>query len=182
MNRIIPCGRGAVDNMKKMVAIAFAVFGLAASLSAQQVRYKIDRKTDFGKFKTYKWLEIPGEIAKLDDVLGRELISAVEAGLAAKGLTKFDNDTPDLHINYHAAAKEDVPIDIYTLGRGTAETSILTVGSVSLEMYEASTKHLVWRGVVTRTIHPGATADRRKKGVETSVTMLLENYPPKKNK
>jgi hypothetical protein len=104
----------------------------------------------------------------------------VEAGLAAKGLTKVDSDTADLHINYHAAASQDVPIDIYTMIGGTAEASILTVGSVSVEMYEGSTNHLVWRGVVTRTIHPGATADRRQKGIETSVAMLLKNYPPKK--
>jgi hypothetical protein len=166
--------------MKKMFGIALAVLGLAASLSAQQVHYKIDGKADFAKFKTYKWLEVPGELAKLDDLLARELLSAVEAGLAAKGLTKVDSDTADLHINYHAAASQDVPIDIYTMIGGTAEASILTVGSVSVEMYEGSTNHLVWRGVVTRTIHPGATADRRQKGIETSVAMLLKNYPPKK--
>jgi len=167
--------------MKNMFAIALAVLGLSASLSAQQVHYKIDGEANFAKFKTYKWLEVPGEIAKLDDLLARELVSAVEAGLAAKGLTKVDSDTADLHINYHAAASQDVQIDIYALMTGGAgEPSTLTLGSVSVEMYQTSTKHLVWSGVVTRTIHPGATADRRQKGVEKSVAMLLKNYPPMK--
>ena len=66
--------------MKKMIGITLAVLGLAAIASAQDIRYNFDQETNFAKFKTYKWVDLQSDV-KLDDLLARQLTSAIEAAL-----------------------------------------------------------------------------------------------------
>jgi hypothetical protein len=179
--------------MKKIIGITLAVLGLAAIASAQDVRYNFDKEADFSKFKTYKWVEMPGGV-KLDDLLARQLTSAFEAGLTAKGLSKVDSDNADLVIGYVAAVQQEQQVNAYSTGgfgygRGwgggmggmtTATITTLTVGSVSLDMYEVASKHLVWRGTATKTVDVNAKPDKRQKNITNGVTKLLKNYPPKK--
>jgi hypothetical protein len=73
----------------KMTRIVLAGLAIVAVAAAQDVTYNFDQTADFAKFKTYKWVEIPGGV-RLDDLTSRQLTFAVEAGLATKGLTKVD--------------------------------------------------------------------------------------------
>jgi hypothetical protein len=174
--------------MKKMIGITLAVLGLAAIASAQDIRYNFDQETNFAKFKTYKWVDLQSDV-KLDDLLARQLTSAIEAGLTAKGLSKVDSDSADLLIGYQAAASQEKQINAYSMGgfgmgarwgggMASATTSTLTVGSISLDMYEVASKHLVWRGTATKTIDPGVKPDKRQQNIQKGVAKMLKNYPP----
>lgn len=177
--------------MKKTIGIALALLGLAAIASAQDVHYNYDTEANFANYKTYKWVEIAGGV-KLDEIVARQLTSAVDAELAKKGLTKVDSDTADLYIGYQAAVTQEKQIDMYGMGgfgRGprwggggmaTATTTTLLIGSVSLDMYEVSPKRLVWRGVATKTIDPNAKPEKRQKNIQKGIAKLLKKYPPKK--
>jgi len=176
--------------MKRMIGLTVAILGMAAVASAQDIRFNFDSEANFAKFKTYKWVEMSGGV-KLDDLIARQLTSALETGLRAKGLAKVDGDSVDLYIGYQAAASQERQVDLYSTGgfgmgprwgggMATATTSTLTVGSISLDMYEVASKHLVWRGTATKTIDPNAKPDKRQKNISKGVTKLLKNYPPKK--
>jgi hypothetical protein len=176
--------------MTKTIGIALATLALAAIGSAQDVHYNFDNEANFAKYKTYKWVEIPGGV-KLDDLLTKQLTSAIEAGLTSKGLSKVDGDTADLYIGYQAAVKQERQIDMYGGGgyrmgprwgggMATATTSTLLIGSVSVDMYDVAPKQLVWRGVATKTIDTDAKPDKRQKNIQKGVAKLFKNYPPKK--
>jgi len=176
--------------MKKMIGFTFAILGLTALASAQDITFNFDQEANFAAFKTYKWVEISGGI-KLDDLLTRQLTNALETGLRAKGLVKVDGDTADLYVGYQAAVSQERAVDLYgTGGFGmgprwgggmvTATTYTLAIGSVSLDMYDVKSKHLVWRGTATKTIDSSAKPDKRQKNIEKGVNKLLKNYPPKK--
>ena len=64
----------------------------------------------------------------------------------------------------------------------TATTSTLTIGSVSLDMYEVGSKHLVWRGTATKTIDPKIKPDKRQQNIQKGVAKMLKNYPPQVKK
>ena len=63
---------------------------------AQNVQYDFDKDKDFSKYKTYKWLPVK-DANKADDLTAKAL-SAIDAELATKGLTKTDSDEADLYI------------------------------------------------------------------------------------
>jgi len=60
----------------------------AGAAFGQDVRYNFDKNADFSKFKTYKWVSIK-DAPKVNDLTEKQIIAAVDAELAAKGLTPF---------------------------------------------------------------------------------------------
>ena len=173
----------------KMIRIALAALAFVAVAVAQDVRYNFDQGADFAKYKSYKWIEIPGGV-KLDDLTAKQLTSALDAELAKKGLTKTESADADLYVGYQVALSQETQVTSYDSGWGygprwggtgisTATTSTLTVGSIDLDMYDRSQKQLVWRGVATKTLDQKAKPDKRLKNMRKAVEKLLKNYPPK---
>jgi hypothetical protein len=64
----------------------------------------------------------------------------------------------------------------------TGETSTIYTGQLALDMYDQSTKTLVWRGVASKTLDTKAKPEKREKNLAKAVTKLLKNYPPRANK
>jgi hypothetical protein len=101
----------------KLFLLIGAVFVLAASALAQDVKYNFDEKADFAKYKTYRWAKSP-QSADLDDLTTRQLLAAFDAELAKKGLTKVDTDSSDLVIVYEVAFKSEKQLTSFDTGGG----------------------------------------------------------------
>jgi Domain of unknown function (DUF4136) len=186
--------------MKKFAFLFMLAILLAASSAvAQDVRYNFDKDTDFSKFKTYKWVNIKGA-AKPNDLVDKEIIAAVDAELATKGLSKIDGDNADLYIGYQAGVGQEQQFTSYNSDWGygggwyrggwyggaggmsttTGQTSTIYIGQLALDMYDSANHDLVWRGVVSKTIDPKAKPDKQEKNLKKAVVKLLKNYPPEK--
>jgi hypothetical protein len=170
--------------------IILAALTFVAAAAAQKVTYNFDAAADFSKFKSYKWVEIPGGV-KLDDLTARQLTTTLESELAKKGLAKTATDNADLYVGYQVAITQEKQLNAYSTGWGygprwggtgtvTATTTTITIGSVALDMYVPAQKQLVWRGTATKTIDVGAKPEKRQKNIQKGVEKLLKNYPPKK--
>lgn len=182
--------------MKKFFLISIFLFLLAANTAlSQDVRYNFDKSTNFSKFKTYKWVLIPGA-TQLDDLADKQIRSALDAELARKGLTKVEGDNADLFIGYQAAIDQEKQFTSFSSGWGygpgwygggwygypagviTGQTSTIYIGQLAIDMYDAANHSLVWRGVVSKTIDPKAKPDKRQRNLEKAVAKLLKTYPP----
>ncbi|MGB2668807.1 MAG: DUF4136 domain-containing protein [Candidatus Acidiferrum sp.] len=58
-------------------------------------------------------------------------------------------------------------------------SSTVNIGTLVLDMYDPSSKQLVWTGNATKTIDPSSNQEGKQKNVNKAVQMLLKNYPPK---
>jgi hypothetical protein len=162
---------------KSLVVGLLAAIGICAA--GQEVRYQIDRHTDFSKYRTYKWAEtlLAGHA---NQIIEEQIRNAIEAELAQKGLRKTDSSTADLSIRYQAAIgapTESTPADSESEACGSTNPG----GRLALEMYDSTTKKLVWRGIVAKIIDPKAKLDAQQAGITKAVQKLLKNYPPKWN-
>ena len=180
----------------KMVwgASALLLIGVG-SMFAQDVRYNFDDKADFSKYKTYRWEKHPKSL-DLDQLTLSQLAKGFDAALAQKGLKRVDSEPSDLVIVYqvgHGQEKELTTINTgwgygpgwgggwyggMSSGMSTTTTNTINIGSVALDMYDASTKQMVWRGVASKTIDPKAKPDKRQKNINKAATKMLKNYPP----
>ncbi len=165
----------------------------AGTLIAQDVRYDFDPGTDFSKYKTYRWVQHPDSL-KLDQLTLTQLGAAFDAELSKKGLQKSTGDSSDLVFVYQIATQEEKTLTAFTSGWGagpgwrygggmattTATTSTITNGAIALDMYDAASKKMIWRGVATKTIDPGAKPDKRRKNMAKAAEKMLKNYPPPK--
>ncbi len=154
----------------------------AGTLIAQDVRYNFMPRTDFSKYRTYKWVNIGG--AHPDQIMDTEIKQSVDSQLASRGMTKTDSDKADLYIGYQSAVDEERQWDAwgsraFGMGTGSWTSSTISVGTLVLDMYDPASKELVWTGHATKTIDPSSNHEKNMKNLDKSIAKLLKNYPPK---
>jgi Domain of unknown function (DUF4136) len=188
--------------MRRSLILGIAIlFVRMVPASAQDVRYDFDEDKDFSRYTTYKWVAIK-DADKPDDLTAKQIMSAVDAVLATKGLTKTDADTADLYIGFQTAIGTEKKFTSFNTGwdygpgwgggwyghggmsSGTTygSTSTVYVGQLDLSMYDPAQKQLVWRGVASKTLDPKAKPEKKQKNITKAVQKLLKNYPPEVKK
>jgi len=170
---------------------------VAAAALGQDVRYNFDKSTDFSRFKTYKWV-ILKDAPTANDLVAKQVRDAVDKELAAKGLSKIDDDSASLFIGYQAGVGQEKEFTSFSSDWGygggwyrggwygpgggmsttTGSTSTIYVGQLAVDMYDSVNRDLVWRGVASKTLDPKAKPEKQQKNLAKAVKKLLKNYPP----
>ena len=182
--------------MKRLLLTSIATLLLTGTALTQDVRYNFDKDTNFSTFKTYKWVNLK-DAAKPNDLIDKQIVAAIDAELATKGLTKVENDPADLYIGYQAGVGQEKQFTSYNSDWGygggwyrggwygaggtgitTGQTSTIYVGQLALDMYDSKNKDLVWRGVASKTIDQKAKPEKQEKNLKKAVAKLLKKYPP----
>ena len=150
----------------------------------QDVHHNSMPGVDFSKYHTYKWVNIEGG-AHPNQIVDAEIKQSIDSQLASKGLTKTEGDQADLYIGYQVAVDQEKQWNAWGTGRGfgggmgSATQSTINVGSLVLDMYDPTTKQLVWQGTATKTVNPSANQEKNEKNLNKGIEKLLKGFPPK---
>ncbi|MGE5568109.1 MAG: DUF4136 domain-containing protein [Rhodospirillales bacterium] len=174
--------------MKLLAFLLPAALCLSGAASAQKVTYNYDRGADFSRYRTYRWVQVPGTQAP-NQLLDQQIRRVVDEELAQKGLVQSDA-SPDLLIAYQVSVRPQQEIqtwgDAYPWGWGPGMTqttvSTVEVGTLVLDMYDPALRQLVWRGSATKTIDPSSDPDKNYRNLQKTVDKLLKHYPPEEKK
>ena len=166
-----------------------------AACSTVKVSTEYDRTTNFKNYHSYAWiLRAPGpeEAPASRDPRVRDIvIRTVDEELASKGLVKAGPDqSPDLLVAVHGWSVNRIDVKSYgyaygpspygaypTLATGAVDVRQYSDGTLLIDLIDASTKQMIWRGTATDTFEPGAEAKR----VSNAVKKTLDQYPPAVN-
>lgn len=167
------------------IALIVAVLACGVTL-AQEVTTNSMPGTDFSKFHTYKWVPVAGA-EQPNQIVDSEIKQAIDAQLAAKGLTKTDGDKADLYVGYQTAVSQQQQWNAYGMGgarwagggMATATSSTIDTGTLVLDMYDPATKQLVWSGRASKTLDPSNNQSKNEKNLDKAMAKLLKNFPPK---
>ena len=99
---------------KGLVTCGIALLVMTATALAQKVSYDYDKTANFAAFKTYAHKDGTKVGQPLID---ERIVAAIDAQLAAKGLTKAEAD-PDVFVVYHIAFDKQKDISTYSTGYG----------------------------------------------------------------
>jgi hypothetical protein len=168
-----------------ITAAGVAMLGTLAV--AQTVSYDFDRRADFGRYRTYAWTR-GTELA--DQLNHARVVRSIETQLGVKGLAKVDaNDRPDLLVAYHTSFDKNLQINAWSSGfgparfggmrSGTATTQEILTGTLVVDLLDAGTKSIVWRGQASGDLDPAAKPDKRDKNINKATAKLFKNYPPR---
>jgi hypothetical protein len=154
------------------------------SALAQNVTYNFMPGTDFSKYHTYKW--ITESNTHPNQIVEQQIKDAIDQQLATKGLTKTDGETADLFVGYQVSVNQERQWNAYGGGMGwrfgggmaTATSSTIQVGTLVLDIYEPSSKQLVWRGQATKTLSPSSNPEKNQQNLNRAMARLLKNFPP----
>jgi hypothetical protein len=169
------------------VLIGFSVMGLAAC-STTDVQTEKAAEADLSHYRTFSWeapnqLEQPHEFsAKNDEILDAQIKSEVGKDLSIKGLTE-SSQNPDLRLSYAVRTRENVQVEPAFLpypyfGAGPTEPIERVVenreGSLALDLIDAKTGRLVWRGVAVSDVNKaGPDQDQ----IRSSVDEIIKKLP-----
>ena len=170
--------------MKKLFILFLSALVLSCSSVKTVVNY--DEKVDFTEFKSYGFTEDDLEAA-IGQNYRSTILSAVEKGLIAKGLSKSDD--PDLLVNVHIKTQQVVePNAASQVGYGSyglttansgayAKYDKYTEGSMFIIMADNDTKIIIWQGVGTKIVDESATGEEREENLTKIVQGIISKYP-----
>jgi hypothetical protein len=157
----------------KSSAAAVVLSALAFSAQAQKPQIQWNNNYDFDAVQTFAWQDTPETSLEDRNPFMHSLIkNTIEAELATSGLTEVEAN-PDIWVNYHASTSTDVQLRTdsygYTMGgygmagwgyygmaagpvSSTTRVVEYTRGTLVVDIWDAGSKELVWRGTVSDTL------------------------------
>jgi hypothetical protein len=161
------------------------VFSLANASFAQQVKTDYDRAANFGQYKTYSWEKVQTQ----DPLWVDRIKAAVNSTLAAKGWTQVESGG-DICIMAIEINRNQQTLNTYYNGFGggwrwrgfggfgesTTTVDTYKVGTLVVDLFDAKTKTLVWRGVSSDTLSD--KSDKNIKNLNKGVQKMFQHFPP----
>jgi hypothetical protein len=182
----------------KAQRVVFVLMGMmllfAGSSSAGQVKTDYDRSADFGQYKTYRWEQV-----KTQNPLDINRIkSSVNAALTAKGWTQVDSGG-DICVMAVEITRDQQTLNTFYdgfgggwgwrrfggggfggLGQATTTTETYKVGTLVVDLFEAKTKQLVWRGNSSDTL--SSNSNKNIRNLDKDVEKMFKQFPPSSSK
>jgi hypothetical protein len=182
-----------------IVLLALGAVFVTGGCSQVSVQTDFDQTADFTALKTYAWYagEQPttGDPRVDNPMLDQRVRAAVETTLNEKGFQKTDT-APDFLLIYHAASSKEIGVTTTTasgysagyygwnyvyapMWTEQAASYTYTQGSLILDVVDAKSEKLIWRGSAQANVDDVNTQQQRKNLMNEAVRGMLAKFPPK---
>lgn len=168
-----------MNSSRSVVAVLAICFGGMVGAHAQQIENDYDHQTNFSQYKTYSWKQINAP----DSIWEGRIKGAVDAQLAAKGWTRVDAGG-DAVLCAVGNTGEAATLERFYGGmgpgwrwRGWSEPVSYDEGTLIIDIFDAKTQALVWRGFASQTVSSKDQKNINK--LDKVVAKLFKNFPPK---
>jgi hypothetical protein len=174
--------------LKAVIGAAVVGLALAGTASAQDVKTDWDKSADFSKYKSFS-----AQIATSwnNPLAEKRALEIIENALVSKGWKKADAASADTHVMIHGATQVKRDLNTFYsgyggygyrgyggMGMGSSSTTVneYTVGTMVLDIFDAKTKQLLWRG--TGSDELSDKADKNQKKIAKATEKMFKNFPP----
>ena len=172
--------------LRKFSLIGMALLG-AAALFGQQVKTDYDRAADFSQYKTYSWQKVQTQ----DPLWVDRIEQAVNADLTTKGWTQQPSGGNVAIVAIEMTHNQQTLDTFYNgfgggwrwgggFGDSTTTVDNYKVGTLVIDMFDAKTKALIWRGLSSDTL--SSKSDANIKNLDKGVKKMFDHFPPEPNK
>ena len=170
----------------KTMAVAGVALALAGGAWAQDVKTDYDKAANFGGIKTFSlklgttWGNPIGEKRVTDEIT---------QALTAKGWTVAPEGTADAQVVLHGATETKRSLTTFYSGMGgyryrgfggtgtaTTTASEYTVGTLVVDIFDAKSKGLLWRGIAQDELSDKPEKNIKKLGKASD--KLFKDFPP----
>ena len=144
----------------------------------------------------YAWM--PHSMSKVDPMIDNDLVAArihraVDEQLAAKGISATGSDADaNLLVAYHIGEEEKLDINTFHSSFGyypcwhcwgpgydsDVWVSQYTQGKLIIDLVDAKTKQLAWRGIASRRVPSFDSPQERDKYIRETVMAIFKKFPP----
>ena len=188
----------------RQLLFAVVLLGSAACAPSPKIGYDYDRSVNFTAYHTYNWLsdeqEKTGDRRADNSALDLRIRMAVQTQLLSKGYRKLYDEKPDFYVVYHVGLKDMAPTvstEYYSHGMAgrpfsysadtrsqgsekpaSNEASAYLTGSLLIDIIDAASDKVVWRGTAAGEVDPALSSAERDERTRTIVHKMLSHFPP----
>jgi hypothetical protein len=170
-------------------AAAGAAALVLAGCATMGVRSYVQSGADFGRYRTYAWgMEdtfTTGD-PRLDNntFFRNRLRAGVDARLAARGFEQAEAGAADLLLHYHVNITQRIDVNAIDQQYGYCDDcrpAVYDAGTLTLDLIDARTGRLVWRGWSERSIEGVLDRQEWMEGrIDEAVARILERLPQRR--
>jgi Domain of unknown function (DUF4136) len=169
----------------RLLAVGATVLLMAGCASGPDIRGDFDPAADFGRFRTFGFVEQAGtDSGDARSITTTLLQNAAAREMEARGYVR--SDTPDLVINFHGRLEERVDIQSRpapsmgpTWG-GWGGTEVTTrrynVGTLVIDLVDLQQRQMVFQGSAQTTV-TREMQQNRERSINELVAQIFERFP-----
>jgi len=170
--------------LRTALCILFSL-GMLGAAFAQHVQTDFDHQANFSHYKTYSWQAIKPE----NSLWEARIKSAVDTQLAAKGWSQVDNGGDVTIVAVGTTHTQRTLQTFYDgfgggwrwrgfggMGEATTTEQDYKEGTLVVDLYDAKTKQLIWRGSAEDTVSDKAA--KNEKNLDKGVAKMFKKFPP----
>jgi hypothetical protein len=161
------------------LCVVLACITTAATLG-QQVSVNYNRSQDFTQYHTYAWASDNANKIQ-NSILAQQAQSDINGSLQGKGLQMVqESQHPDLIVTANGGLKQETSYTAYGMrgfggGMGQITPQQNVVGTMIVDLYDAKTKSLLWRGIAQNTL--SNNGNKNSQMVSKAVQKMFKQYP-----
>jgi len=166
--------------------IGLLLFGSLRVFGAQ-ITIDYDHSINFSQYKTYSWLKVQAGDSLWEDRIKQD----IDAQLAAKGWTRVDANGSATIAAFQSTQKQQTLDTFYdgfgggwrwrgfgggSMDMSTTSTEITKIGTLVVDVFDAQTQKLIWRGKQSDALsgNPEKNAEKLAKDLGG----LFKHFPP----
>src|SRR5215469_970601 len=175
--------------LSKVTICGTFLMALLGSALGQHIQTDFDHKANFSQYKTYSWQEIKAS----NTIWDQRIKDAVNAQLVSKGWTQVDSGGDVAIVAIKTTQTQRTLQTFYDgigggwrwrgmggFGESTTTEQDYKEGTLVIDMYDASTKQLIWRSSAEETLSD--KAEKNEKNLDKGVARMFKSFPPRSTK
>jgi hypothetical protein len=164
----------------KFVLCALLVCVASAIAVGQQVSVNYNHSQSFAQYHTYAWGSNNANRVQ-DSILAQVAEQDIDSALQGKGLQKVaEGQNPDLIVTGNGGMKQQTSYSAWGMrgiggGMGGITPEQNVIGTMIVDLYDAKTQSLVWRGIAQDTLNNNGNKNQQM--VQKAVAKMFKQWP-----
>ena len=164
----------------RIAAYAVAICLLSTIAAAQQVSVNYNHNQSFAQYHTYAWGSNNANEVQ-NSILAQVAKQDINSALQGKGLRMVqENQNPDLIVTGNGGMRQQTSYSAWGMrgiggGMGGITPEQSVEGTLIVDLYEAKTQSLVWRGIAQNTLNQNGNKNQQM--VEKAIQKMFKQWP-----
>ena len=167
--------------MKTKFALCVMILCSAVTVAVgQSVSVNYNHSQSFSQFHTYAWASNNANQIQ-NSILAQVAQQDIDTAMQGKGFTKVEEaQKPDLLLTANGGMKQETSYTAMGMrgfggGMGSITPQQNVIGTLIVDLYNASTQSLVWRGIAQNTLSNNGGKNQQLVG--NAVTKMFKQWP-----
>lgn len=176
--------------MRTSLTITLLILSAALPVQAQQVWVDYDSTAAFAQFRTFQFKEAEESLLDYSMTLHYQVVNDLKNYLLEGGMQEVETD-PSVYVTYYTADRGHLQLSLtdleYAYGEGvdarvmpggvgtrTPEFFQFEQGTLIVDVWEAETRRLIWRGIATAAVP--TTPEKQSKRLSKALKKLIKQW------